>query len=65
MLVHEGGYAESAVPFCAHAVLEVLSEQASDVSDPTLEMFTAWQPNERFVALQRELIDEQAAVLTS
>lgn len=63
VLVHEGGYAESVVPFCAHAVLEVLCGETSDVTDPALEMFEAWQPNERAAALQRELIDEQAAAL--
>lgn len=60
VLVHEGGYAESCVPFCAHAVLETLVGQKSDVEDPTLEMFEAWQPNARVQALQREMIDEMA-----
>ncbi|MEM7468428.1 MAG: class II histone deacetylase [Pseudomonadota bacterium] len=62
VMAHEGGYAESCVPFCAHAVLEVLSGVKSDVEDPTLEMFTAWQPNQRVVELQRTMIDEMASV---
>jgi hypothetical protein len=60
VLVHEGGYAESSVPFCAHAILEALCGESSNVDDPTLEMFAAWQPNERVVALQRQIIDEMA-----
>ena len=63
VMVHEGGYAESCVPFCAHAVLEVLTGIKSDVVDPTLEMFEAWQPNPRVTALQREMLDELAADL--
>ncbi|MGR8946960.1 MAG: class II histone deacetylase [Gammaproteobacteria bacterium] len=65
VLVHEGGYAESCVPFCAHAVLEELSGVQSDVVDPTLEMFEAWQPNRRVVDLQREMIDELATDIFS
>ena len=63
VLVHEGGYAESTVPFCAHAVLQELCGVQSDVVDPTLEFFEAWQPNERVAALQRQMLDEQAALL--
>jgi len=64
VLVHEGGYAESTVPFCAHAIIEELSGENTDVEDPTLEMFEAWQPNERVVALQRQIIDEMADTRT-
>jgi acetoin utilization deacetylase AcuC-like enzyme len=62
-LVHEGGYAESVVPFCGVAIMETLVGEKSDVVDPTREMFEAWQPNARQCALQRELIDEMAAAL--
>lgn len=58
--VHAGGYAESCVPFCAHAILEALSGEKNDVIDPALEMFEAWQPDPRAAALQRQLIDEMA-----
>ena len=61
-LVHEGGYAESIVPFCGVAIMEALSGRASGVEDPTLAMFEAWQPNARHVALQRAMIDEMAAL---
>ena len=64
VLVHEGGYAESCVPFCAHAVLEALAGEKSNVEDPTLEMFEAWQPNERVQALQREMLADLADSLS-
>lgn len=60
-LVHEGGYAESVVPFCGAAVMEALSGTTSDIVDPTRAMFEAWQPNARQCAFQRALIDEIAA----
>ena len=62
-LVHEGGYAEAVVPFCGAAIMEALSGTASDIVDPTREMFEAWQPNARQCAFQRQLIDEMAAGL--
>ena len=61
-IVHEGGYAESYVPFCVHAVVEELAGEQTTVVDPALDMFLAWQPNARVTALQRELIDEMAAL---
>jgi acetoin utilization deacetylase AcuC-like enzyme len=60
VLVHEGGYAESCVPFCGHATVEALAGQAMGVVDPYLDLFTAQQPSARFAAFQRTLIDEQA-----
>jgi acetoin utilization deacetylase AcuC-like enzyme len=62
-LVHEGGYAESVVPFCGVAIVEALVGEKSDVEDPTRGMFEAWQPNARHRALQCEIIDEMAAAL--
>ncbi len=61
VVVHEGGYAESYVPFCVHTVVETLAGERTDVADPMLEMFEAWQPNARVTALQREMIGEMAA----
>lgn len=57
---HEGGYAESAVPFCGHAIMEALSGERTDVEDPFLDLFQAQQPGERFCQFQRGLIDEMA-----
>ncbi|MEM7541170.1 MAG: class II histone deacetylase [Pseudomonadota bacterium] len=62
VMVHEGGYAESYVPFCVHAATETLAGERTDVVDPMLEMFQAWQPNARVETLQREIIDEMAAL---
>jgi len=61
--VHEGGYAESCVPFCGHAVVEALSGERTAVVDPYLELFKLQQPGARFDAFQRQLIDEQAAAI--
>lgn len=60
VVVHEGGYSETYVPFCGHALVEALSDETSDVVDPLLEMAELWQPNERFDALQFQLLDELA-----
>ncbi len=60
VVVHEGGYAESAVPFCGHAVVETLVGANMGVEDPYLELGQAWQVNARQAAFQRGLIDEMA-----
>ncbi len=60
VVVHEGGAAEAAVPFCGHAVVETLAGVRMGVEDSFVELVRAWQPNERFDALQREMIDEMA-----
>ena len=60
-LVHEGGYSEAVVPFCVVAVMEALSGHSSDVTDPTREMFQAWQPPARQCQFQRGLLDELAS----
>ncbi|MBI4694655.1 MAG: class II histone deacetylase [Gammaproteobacteria bacterium] len=62
VVVHEGGYAESYVPFCVHAVVETLAGKRTEVTDPALELFEAWQPNPRVRALQRQMIEEMAAL---
>ena len=62
VVVHEGGYAEACVPFCGLAVMEELCGHRTEVQDPFSEFFTLQQPGPRFMALQRELIDEMAAL---
>ncbi len=62
VIVHEGGYSEACVPFCGLAVIEELSGHRTAVQDPFSEFFTLQQPGERFMALQRQLIDEMAAL---
>jgi acetoin utilization deacetylase AcuC-like enzyme len=61
VIVHEGGYSEACVPFCGLAVMEELSDNRTEVQDPFTEFFTLQQPGERFMALQRQLIDEMVA----
>ncbi|SKC99408.1 Acetoin utilization deacetylase AcuC [Burkholderia sp. CF099] len=62
VIVHEGGYAESYVPFCGLAIVETLAGVRTDVVDPVLDFVIAQQPNERFVKFQRELIDDLASL---
>ena len=59
-VTHEGGYAETCVPFCGHALIEVMCGHNMGVEDPYLELFESQQPTERFAAFQRGLIDEMA-----
>ena len=63
VIVHEGGYSETYVPFCGHAVIEALSGETSDVVDPLMSMALLWQPEERFDALQFGILDEMARSL--
>lgn len=57
---HEGGYAESYVPFCGMAVMEELSGIRTEVEDPLLTYFVEQQPNERFNEFHKGVIDEWA-----
>ena len=54
VMVHEGGYAESYVPFCGLAVMEALSGERTEVEDKFAQ---AWV-NARFNQFHRGLIDE-------
>jgi acetoin utilization deacetylase AcuC-like enzyme len=60
---HEGGYSESYVPFCGHALIETLAGERTAVVDPVLDFIKGQQPNAAFMELQRRLIDEQALTL--
>jgi acetoin utilization deacetylase AcuC-like enzyme len=62
-VVHEGGYSESYVPFCGHALIEQLSGIKTEVTDPALDFFIAQQPNAAFQAFQRALLVAQAKEL--
>ena len=59
-VVHEGGYSESYVPFCGHALVEQLSGQRTEVVDPMLDFARAQQPSAAFQRFQRGLLEEQA-----
>jgi acetoin utilization deacetylase AcuC-like enzyme len=61
--VHEGGYSEVYVPFCAQAAIEALAGVAPIVADPLLDFIRRQQPGAAFAAFQRDLLVEQAAVL--
>lgn len=61
--VHEGGYAESTVPFCGLAVVETLSGVRTAVEDPFAELFAAQQPAPKVLDFQRSIVDEMAKVL--
>ncbi len=48
VLVHEGGYSETYVPFCGHAVIAQLAGSRIDAPDPFAEVFPLRQPDKRF-----------------
>lgn len=60
LLVHEGGYAESYVPFCGLAVMEQLSGVRTEVQDPLLAFIRQQQPRAAFNRFQRETLDQMA-----
>ncbi len=61
LLVQEGGYAETYVPFCGHAVLESLSGSAVTAPDPFAHVFAARQPDARFAAFLDGWLDDLLA----
>lgn len=58
ILVHEGGYSETYVPFCGHAVLERLSGSKIHAPDPFAEVFPLRQPGPAFDAFLSGLITQ-------
>jgi len=63
VVVHEGGYSESYVPFCGHAALEELAAHKTRVEDPILDFVRAQQPPQTVTALQRRLLTEQSEII--
>ncbi|MBF9029198.1 class II histone deacetylase [Rhodobacterales bacterium HKCCE3408] len=63
VLVHEGGYSELHVPFCAHAVLEVLSGSGITAPDPLASRIESQQPGPDFDAFALGLVDAMADAL--
>jgi acetoin utilization deacetylase AcuC-like enzyme len=47
-LIHEGGYSETYVPFCGHAVLEELSGSPAAAPDPIADIAARRQPGPAF-----------------
>ncbi|MDO6589338.1 class II histone deacetylase [Loktanella sp. D2R18] len=50
LMVHEGGYSETYVPFCGHAVLQTMSGSDTSAPDPFAEVFPLRQPDAGFDA---------------
>ena len=61
VMVHEGGYSETYVPFCGHAVLEEMAGSTVHAPDPNAEIFDQRQPGPAFDAFLDGLIDDMAA----
>jgi len=60
VMVHEGGYSEVHVPFCALAAIEALSGLVSEVRDPFMDFIERQQPADDFAAMHRERVRRQA-----
>lgn len=65
VLVHEGGYSETYVPFCGLATIEELAGIGTAVEDPFLPIISAQQPGQAFNRFQGRLIDEMAEALAA
>jgi len=63
VMIHEGGYSEVHVPFCALAAIEALSGLATDVRDPFMAFIEQQHPPDDFAALHRQRIRRQALEL--
>ncbi len=63
MMAHEGGYSETYVPFCGHAVLAELAGSGIDAPDPNAAAFAARQPGPDFDRFLGGLIDGMAAAV--
>lgn len=61
MMAHEGGYSEVYVPFCGHAVLQVMSGSAITAEDPFAATLQARQPSPAFDTFVDGLIGDMAA----
>ncbi len=58
VMVHEGGYSEVYVPFCAHAVLQEMSGSAIDAPDPKAETVRIRQPNARMQKAYSDILTD-------
>jgi acetoin utilization deacetylase AcuC-like enzyme len=63
VMVHEGGYSETYVPFCGHNVLQEMSGSKITAPDPFAEVFPLRQPDARFDAFVDGVIGEMVAAL--
>jgi acetoin utilization deacetylase AcuC-like enzyme len=60
LMVHEGGYSETYVPFCGHAVLQQMAGSAITAPDPFAEVFPLRQPDARFDAFLDGVLADMA-----
>jgi acetoin utilization deacetylase AcuC-like enzyme len=63
VMVHEGGYSETYVPFCGHNVLQELSGSRISAPDPFAEVFPLRQPDARFDAFVRDWLAQIKSAL--
>ena len=63
LMVHEGGYSETYVPFCGHNVLQEMSGSSITAPDPFAEVFPLRQPDARFDAFVDAWLAEMVAAL--
>ncbi|MGJ8588962.1 MAG: class II histone deacetylase [Yoonia sp.] len=63
VMVHEGGYSETYVPFCGHNVLQEMSGSKITAPDPFAEVFPLRQPDARFDRFVDGVISEMEAAL--
>ena len=63
VMVHEGGYSETYVPFCGHSVLQEMSGSQISAPDPFAEVFPLRQPDARFDAFLDGILSDMAAAL--
>lgn len=63
VMVHEGGYSETYVPFCGHGVLSEMSGSGITAPDPYGETWIKRQPDARFDAYLDGIITDMAQAL--
>ena len=63
VMVHEGGYSETYVPFCGHNVLQEMSGSHISAPDPFAEVFPLRQPDARFDAFVMDWLADMKAAL--
>lgn len=63
VMVHEGGYSETYVPFCGHAVLKEMAQSQIDAPDPFGDIWHHRQPDARFEEFANSLIEDMATQL--
>ncbi|MBI1415848.1 MAG: class II histone deacetylase [Limimaricola sp.] len=65
MMAHEGGYSETYVPFCGHAVLAEMAGSSIAAPDPFGDVFALRQPDAAFDAFVEARLYEMAQALAT